>query len=348
MTLYYRNMNECMNEKISIISAVYQVKPYLSQFLDSILAQTYRDWKLYVVDDGSTDGSAAVLDDYARHDARISVIRQKNRGLALARQKALDLCTGEYIYFADSDDWLEPNLLQRMLDTMEQQQSDVVIIDYYRNEGDRQTYHQRGKAPVENLTTHEVLLDIYCDRISCYMWTYMMKRSIPQERIYNDIFEDHSTILKWMSHARKVTLLHEPLYHYRQRAGSILHSINSVRINTTLFRVVLDRYDFLRRNHLLEDCQSKVDAYTIHVFLKLCKDISRSNASFHDKMTSVHYIRRAIKAFPWYSPVSLGTKYYLRQCFMRMNPKLFVHMADATSLFSHPIPKLERKLRRKH
>ena len=334
-----------MKEKVSIISAVYQVKPYLPEFLDSILAQSFQDWKLYLVDDGSTDGGSAICDDYAQRDRRIQVIHQKNQGLALARQHALDVCTGEYIYFADSDDWLEPNLLQRMMETMEQQQSDVVIIDYYCNTGDKQTYcHTHGKH-IENLSTAEALLRIYCDRIPCYMWTYMMKRNIPQERIYCDIFEDHSTILKWMSHAKRITLLHEPLYHYRQRPGSILHSTGSLKINATLFRVVLDRYDFLRRNHLLEEHQKKVDAYTIHVFLKLCKDISRSNVSFHEKMKVVHDIRRAIKAFPWYSPVSLGTKYYFRQCIMRVIPKAFIRVTDATSLFSHPIPRLKRKLR---
>ena len=341
-------MSKDMNEKVSIISAVYQVKPYLPQFLDSILAQSFRDWKLYLVDDGSTDGGGALCDDYARRDGRIVVMHQKNQGPAMARQHALDHCTGEYVYFADSDDWLEPNLLQRMVETLEQQQSDVVIIDYYRNTANEQTCHQSHGPQIENLNTHEALLSIYCDRIPCYLWTYMMKRDVQQERIYNKaIYEDHSTILKWMSHARKITLLHEPLYHYRQRAGSILHSISSIKANTTLFKVVLDRYDFLRRNHLLEDQKKKVDAYTVHIFLKLCKDISRSNASFHEKMKSVHTIRRAIKAFPWYSPTSLGMKYYLRQCLMRMSPKLFVHAVDGTSLFSKPIPKLKRKLKRK-
>ncbi len=341
-------MSKDMNEKVSIISAVYQVKPYLPQFLDSILAQSFRDWKLYLVDDGSTDGGGALCDDYARRDGRIVVMHQKNQGPAMARQHALDHCTGEYVYFADSDDWLEPNLLQRMVETLEQQQSDVVIIDYYRNTANEQTCHRSHGPQIENLNTHEALLSIYCDRIPCYLWTYMMKRDVQQERIYNKaIYEDHSTILKWMSHARKITSLHEPLYHYRQRAGSILHSISSIRANTILFYAVLDRYDFLRRNHLLEDQQKKVDAYTVHIFLKMCKDISRSNVSFHEKMKVVHDIRRAIKAFPWYSPVSLGIKYYFRQCIMRVSPKAFVRMTGTTSLFSHPIPRLKRKLRRK-
>lgn len=198
-----------MNEKVSIISAVYQVKPYLPQFLDSILAQSFRDWKLYLVDDGSTDGGGALCDDYVRRDGRIVVMHQKNQGPAMARQHALDHCTGEYVYFADSDDWLEPNLLQRMVETLEQQQSDVVIIDYYRNTANEQTCHQSHGPQIENLNTHEALLSIYCDRIPCYLWTYMMKRDVQQERIYNKaIYEDHSTILKWMSHARKITLLH--------------------------------------------------------------------------------------------------------------------------------------------
>ena len=92
-----------------MIVPVYNVLPYLGQALDSVVAQTYRDLEVIVVDDGSTDGSGELCDEYARWDGRLTVIHQENRGLSAARNVGIDRTTGDWILFLDSDDWMEPN-----------------------------------------------------------------------------------------------------------------------------------------------------------------------------------------------------------------------------------------------
>ena len=94
---------------ISIIVPVYNVAPFLSRCLDSLVGQTYENLEIICVDDGSTDGSAAILDACAAKDSRIKVIHQENAGVSVARNRGLDAATGEFVTFVDADDWLEPD-----------------------------------------------------------------------------------------------------------------------------------------------------------------------------------------------------------------------------------------------
>ena len=99
---------------VSVIVPVYNVAAYLQRCLDSLLGQTYRNLEIICVNDGSTDGSAAILDEYATKDARIKVIHQENAGVSVARNRGLDSATGEYVGFIDADDWLEPDAYEKI------------------------------------------------------------------------------------------------------------------------------------------------------------------------------------------------------------------------------------------
>ena len=99
------------NKMLSIIVPVYNVEPYLRKCLDSIVNQTYRDLEILVIDDGSTDGSGKICDEYKR-DERVKVFHMKNRGLSCARNLGLDEAQGEWIGFVDSDDWIEPDMYE--------------------------------------------------------------------------------------------------------------------------------------------------------------------------------------------------------------------------------------------
>ena len=100
---------------ISVIVPVYNVEPYLRKCLDSILAQTYRNLEILVIDDGSTDGSGRICDEYAGRDERIKVFHTENHGLSCARNLGLDNANGEWIGFVDSDDWIEPDMYEVLL-----------------------------------------------------------------------------------------------------------------------------------------------------------------------------------------------------------------------------------------
>ena len=112
---------------ISVIVPVYRVEKYLKQCVDSILAQSHRNLEVLLIDDGSPDACPAICDAYAEADSRVRVIHQENQGPSAARNAGLDACRGEYIGFADSDDWMEPELLASLLRMLQEKNLDVAF-----------------------------------------------------------------------------------------------------------------------------------------------------------------------------------------------------------------------------
>ena len=134
--------------KVSVIVPVYNVAPYLNECLDSILTQTYTNFTVFAVDDGSTDESGAILDEWASKDTRFVVIRQKNGGLSAARNAALDLIerdgTFEYIAFVDSDDKLLPEFLAHFVQNAVQTQADITVCGFFK-------FNDEGRTKTEGI-----------------------------------------------------------------------------------------------------------------------------------------------------------------------------------------------------
>ena len=116
---------------ISVIIPVYNVEPYLRKCLDSVVNQTYRNLEILVIDDGSTDGSGAICDEYAS-DRRMRIFHTENRGLSCARNLGLDEAKGEWIGFVDSDDWIEPDMYEALLKKAEETGADIVECGVFR------------------------------------------------------------------------------------------------------------------------------------------------------------------------------------------------------------------------
>ena len=115
--------------KISVIIPVYNTEKYLRRCIDSVLAQTYQDFELLLIDDGSKDSSGAICDEYASQDTRVRVFHKENGGVSSARNLGLDHARGEWITFVDADDWMADDMLQQMLDTADAEGADVVLAD---------------------------------------------------------------------------------------------------------------------------------------------------------------------------------------------------------------------------
>lgn len=115
---------------ISIVMPVYNSEKYLAECLESVLNQSFTDFEIVAVDDGSTDGSSDILQDCARRDNRIKYTRQSNQGSSAARNTALKKCEGEIIAFVDSDDWLSPVFLETLYGLLEQSQADIAMCDF--------------------------------------------------------------------------------------------------------------------------------------------------------------------------------------------------------------------------
>ena len=117
--------------KVSVIMPVYKVEEYVGKAIESIQAQTLTDWEFLIVDDGTPDRSGEICDEYAAKDGRIKVIHKENGGAPSARNLAIDMAKGEYLYFLDSDDWAEPTMLQDMYDLAKRDNSQLVVAGFY-------------------------------------------------------------------------------------------------------------------------------------------------------------------------------------------------------------------------
>lgn len=143
--------------KVSVIVPVYKAEGYLHRCVDSILAQTFTDFELLLIDDGSPDRSGEICDEYAKKDSRIRVIHKENGGVSSARQRGLDESVGEYTIHADHDDWVEPEMLDELYKKAKEEDADMVICDFFQNNGRSQEYI--GQKPKE-INRKEVLREL--------------------------------------------------------------------------------------------------------------------------------------------------------------------------------------------
>jgi len=206
----------------SIIIPVYNVAPYLRECLDSVLAQTYTNWEAICVDDGSTDGSLGILDEYAGKDLRFHVIHQDNSGVSAARNAALDCAHGDWLCFLDSDDVLEGNCLERIHQECKSNATlDVIQFGHYR-------FDESGHFPCSANNTREYL-DISgrlsekeTDAITLIMWGNALRRSKCSDVRFSNYVcgEDRLYTFKCLLREDRILRIGERLYGYRKRPMS--------------------------------------------------------------------------------------------------------------------------------
>lgn len=209
---------------ISIITPVYNTEKYLPRCLDSILAQSYQDWELLLIDDGSTDGSDMICDEYAARDTRIRVFHKENGGVASVRQLGIEQARGKYSIHVDSDDWIEPRMLEEMLEEAIKIQADIIVADFYKEyNGNIILQQQRSK---DNAPT-SLLEDIVKGRQMGALWNKLIRHSL--YNIYNVSFtkginlgEDALVLAQLLQHSVKVHYQERAYYHYMDNGDSTL------------------------------------------------------------------------------------------------------------------------------
>ena len=209
---------------VSVIMPVYNAQEYLERGVDSILGQTFKDYELILVDDGSTDDSGKMCDDYAKSNPQVSVIHQTNQGVSAARQKGLDVASGQYVIFADPDDWIEPTMLEELFDVATNNDADVVICDFWINSseetGDRKYQNPRA------LSSDSVLRQLISGELHGFTWNKLYRSSCLRK--YNITFppginysEDLWFNCKlFLNQDVKVAYLQKPFYHYDYYSNS--------------------------------------------------------------------------------------------------------------------------------
>ena len=179
-----------MKPELSIIVPVYNTARYLTQCIDSITKQTFKNWELILVDDGSEDGSSELCDEWCQKDARIKVIHKQNTGQADSRNQALKICQGAYIGFVDSDDWIDENMYEILLRDIKSTNSDIAICNHYE-ESKNDSYTNVSTIKRQIFNYKEIQQLIIKDKVKSYIWQMLFKQELLQEFMPIEIGRAH-------------------------------------------------------------------------------------------------------------------------------------------------------------
>lgn len=266
--------------KISIIMPVYNVENYLKQCLESVINQTITEIEIICVNDGSTDGSLKILEQFAQKDDRIQIINKKNGGIASARNKAFNYVTGEYIGFLDSDDWIEPNMYEKLYENAKKHDSDMVMCSAHLFDELNQkllynlpyfTLESFDESFDDTVFNHQATGN-FLFKINVTPWNKLYKASFLKEnniKFYEGLdFEDNPFFYESYLKAKKVSLLRDYLYFYRiNRQDSFISAGNK-----RFFDIV--PIQNLNEKIIRENCPEYLDFFQN---IKISEFISRYN-----------------------------------------------------------------------
>jgi len=227
------------NPLISIIVPIYNIGKYLPRCIDSILSQTHENLEIILINDGSTDNSGEICDEYASKDTRIIVKHQENAGVSTARNVGLEIAKGEWIGFVDADDWVEPAMFEKLLNAALTNNTQLSFCNYIKHHESGKTKSRIHSKTPETLTRDQMLalvlhLDyrfcVYC----CYLYHHTIFKTTTAEPVRFDpkihYGEDRLMLLQAVIRANGTAYIPDILYNYYQRKGSAVYTVNDKRI----------------------------------------------------------------------------------------------------------------------
>lgn len=323
-------MEHKKSPSISIIVPIYNAERYLKQCLHSIRSQTFRNWECILVDDGSTDSSPFICDCFAAEDSRFKVIHKENTGVADTRNCGLDMACADLIGFVDSDDWIEPQMYEKLYNLINEYDADIAQVGYWTEYKHRRSVKHIVKHPVV-LCGEEALEEIVFNRMPSYLWNRLHHRRIinckfPQGHTYEDVF----VYGHWLKNVKKFMCDPIPLYHYRKRKGSIIHTIDNK----------LDYFSTVE-SILNLDAESKFDNIALQnkiTFLNktavnVCKKLARDIGNKEKRINEILKIRNILVKYPLLNRRSYGLKVWYRSKLLRENPSFFSWMMRFVNKF---------------
>lgn len=261
---------------VSVIIPVYDVERYLPQCLESVCGQSYANLEIIVVDDESPDRCGEIADEYAERDRRIKVFHIKNRGAAGARNMALDVCTGDYVMFVDSDDWLELNAVEQMMTVLRREECDIIqcqFIDEFKDHSKYRTYIEKNSICNDfefaktMITKWEYIIN--CNKI--YRYDILEEVRFVEGRCIDDEFFTYRAILK----ANKIALITDHLYHYRRRESSAMGSFQKEK------QRLMDRVDYITQRYKpLSQAYPRLKIYLLEDMMELLMMVMSDSARY--------------------------------------------------------------------
>lgn len=257
--------------QVSVIVPVYKVEAFLDRCVNSILAQTFADFELILVDDGSPDNCGAMCDEYAKKDSRIVVIHQKNGGLSAARNAGIDWAfahsDSQWLNFIDSDDWVHPEYLERLLDAAIKHDVSVSICGYVSTAGEEPEIQVDQLIPIKWNTEafyveHNVNATIACAKL--YRKECFQSVRYPLGKLHEDEFTTYQILFQFPS----IAFVEAPLYFYYVNPNSITKSGQS-RWKEDTYEALEQQIQYFKTNGFMDACRCQIRMYMIIVDKKI-------------------------------------------------------------------------------
>lgn len=267
---------------VSVVVPVYNVEKYLVRCVDSILNQKYENLEIILVDDGSTDNSGALCDEQKIRSDKIKVVHQRNMGLSGARNTGIDVSTGEFICFIDSDDYVNPDYVRYLYNICVSNNCDIGICGFVTTEKSDYSYSVNMDSKVDLFTAGELLDLFYSDMHVPIVaaWNKIYKRECIGDIRYDvgRIHEDEGATFRFLYNAQKIAYSLEPLYYYFSREDSITGNGYSIK-NLDILKAYENRLEFYKEQSEIElyerECQfylSEILTNYYKVYYKLGRD----------------------------------------------------------------------------
>ena len=249
-----------MRPKVSIIVPIYNAQKTIARCIESILNQDYTDFELLLIDDGSKDDSGNICDFYAGQDERVRVIHKENGGVSVARNLALEEVEGEYLQFLDADDWITPNATRLLVESMEQNQCDMVITDFYRVIGERLSH--KGSIEADGVLSREVFAGFMMENPADFyygvLWNKLYKKDIIEK--YHLCMnpkiswcEDFMFNLEYIRYCENIYVLQVPIYYYVKTKGSLVNQSMTLAKTIRTKLMVFEYYNEFYKQVLTEE-----------------------------------------------------------------------------------------------
>ena len=251
--------------KISLIIPVYNVEKYIHKTIDSVLRQTFKDYEVIMINDGSTDNSLSALKEYASKYKNFVLIDHCNIGASRARNMGIKAAKGEYVAFLDSDDFLAPTFLEELYNSATKNDAEISCCNYYLYyDKICKKFYMPFTAKTGVYSNEEALKKLILDTtFHFFMWNKLFKRSLFIENdinFYDMYFEDIAVCPQLFYYANKVSFVNKPLYYYRRHKGSIISLIDAPKTNDFIKSLGIIR-NFLEEKKIYKKYRSALKIY---------------------------------------------------------------------------------------
>lgn len=305
-------------ELISLIIPCYNAESTISKCLESVISQSYKNLEIIIINDGSTDKTSAIVNQFQDKDSRIIIINQENSGVSKARNEGIKTASGKYICFVDSDDWVEKDYCSILHQTLVENNADISIAEAFF-EDENGNISKKNLISSQSIATFDkqIALKLLLEDkiIQSHPWAKLYKSELLKSVAFPEnleAFEDYFTMFKVFNKAEKVVKTNQPVYHYIQFENSLSHNLTPKRAYH-FFLALMEAYTFLKSQNIEVNFEASIIKNILKKSFMVLKRLIR-NTNIDEMLTEKEAIREEMKSFLNYSPLQVGLEnyFYLR------------------------------------